>query len=243
MLKKCLIALILLAVSTAPTFGHAMWGYGITTAVKWEWQEQLGPPICVAMKVVMWAKLYFCNYDKNGIPSPSCLVVHQNPTNGDFDGCICMKLCVNFTKIRVGVKYLQQAWDAQAAAVQNNGKPYGPPPNTPSKDPTSGNKGNNYMIGIGTPGAEQYSGWDDEPSKSMDVVDGPHLTGEEKTLSICIRMRGVDPQALPYDQLALTYLGMIRTTLLPLIPPPGAPAGSTTGQWYTTKTYTGGGIP
>jgi hypothetical protein len=236
MLKKCLIALILLAVSTAPTFGHAMWGYGITTAVKWEWQEHLGPPICVAMKVVMWAKLYFCKYDKNGVPDPECLVVRQRADTNTFDGCICMKLCVNFTKIRIGVKYEQKAWDRNAAAAQNNGVGYGPPDGTPSKDPTTGNDGKNYKIGVGPPGSVVWSGWGTEPSSKYDETGGPYLTGNEKTLNICIEIRNVDPQALPYDQLAKTYLGMIRTTLLPLIPPPGAPSGSTSGTWYITKT-------
>jgi hypothetical protein len=99
MLKKCLIALVLVAISTAPTFAHVMWNYGVTTSVQWEWETHFGPEICVKMKVVMWAQLYFCDDED------VCLILKQQ-SNGDFMDCICMELCVNFSGINVTAKYI-----------------------------------------------------------------------------------------------------------------------------------------
>ncbi len=204
MLKKCLIALILVAISTAPSFAHAMWNYGVTTSVSWQWEEHFGPEICVKMKVVMWAQLYFCDDEGKDI----CLILKQQAQGddvlgvsaGDFFDCICMELCVNFSGIDVKVKYL------------------------PDKDivTTKDNKG--YAISIEDQGdPPSWSGWGSSPSDTLHVTS-IHLTGNNKPLTICLKAKDVDPQALEYNNLQTVLIGKVITSLIPTLAPPGEPA-------------------
>jgi hypothetical protein len=198
MLKKCLIALILLAIST-PGFAHVMWGYGVTTSVQWEWDSKPGPTICVKMKVVMWADLYFCD------PEVTCIMLQQQPTSGNFSGCICMKLCVNFSGLDVNAKYI------------------------PDLDITSAKDNKGYRIGIGLCRQEAWSGYEVQPSKTMHV-DTIHLTGNNLEFCICLKVKEVDPQALPYDNLNPVRIGEIQTKLTPTLAPPGQPANGIIGS-------------
>lgn len=225
MIRKYLIIFALVAVCTAPSLAHVMWAHNATTAVKWQWEEHPGSPVCVSVKVVMWAKLYFCEND----PVP-CLNVFQMPTAnpglweaGDFVGCICMKLCINFAGVKIGVEYLQVNWDAANAAAHNGGTPYGPYDGISTTDPTIGNDGKNYAISVAPAGSMAWSDWSDSPSASMNETQ-MHLSGHELLLDVCLKVRNVDPQALiATGQGEFVYLGTIVTTLTPTIAPPPTP--------------------
>jgi hypothetical protein len=201
MLKKCLIALVLMVVSSAPVFGHAMWDYGITTTVQWEWTPKIVGPICVQMRVVMWADLYW----------DGCIMLHQ-VENDVFVGCIVAQLCVNFTKIKVEVEY--EAMVDITTATDNKG----------------------YFIDI----SRKVAGQDCAPSfpaegklnpkDSINVDDGPYLMNNTLPLCICVKVIGVDPQTMAYNEanpLAPVQVGKVWATLTPRINPPGAPASGT----------------
>jgi hypothetical protein len=202
MLKKCLIALILVAL-TAPAFAHEMWGYGVTTSVKWEWAERSGPDIPVYMKVVMWADLDW-ERDSKGKPKKTELVLKQQADTGYFQDCIKMMLCVNFSGIKVGAKFVPNADALQV--------------NTSDKD-----KG--WRISVEDWGdAPSWSSWEKQPSSALQVTT-VHLTKDgRKPIAICLEMRDVDNQGLEYDGLKKTAIGTVFTTLLPTLAPPGQPA-------------------
>jgi hypothetical protein len=189
MLKKCLIALVLVALSSAPVFAHPTWEYGVTTSVSWEWATRPGPSICVQMKVVMWADLY-----KTG-----CLILKQVDGN-NFAGCVDVKLCVNFPGIDIGVQYI------------------------PEKDITTAKDNKGYKISIEEKGdAPDFSDWAVKPSAKFHTEE-VHLSNDLMILEICMLVKDVDPQALPYTNMSLVQVGEILTTLTPTLAPPGQPA-------------------
>lgn len=190
MLKKCLIALVLVALSSAPVFAHPTWGYGVTTSVSWEWATKPGCTVDVKMKIVMWADLY-CT---------GPLVIHQ--VDGDlFAGCVDVKLCVNFSGIKIDIQYVEIIDIADA------------------------DKDKDYRIALDDKGTgPNFGDWSPAPSDSMHVTD-VHLSNNLRLLTICLEVRNVDPQRMAYDpQMALVKIGEIVTTLTPTLAPPGQPA-------------------
>lgn len=217
MLKKCLIALALVVFASGPVLADETWGYGVTTTVTWEWDVKRGPDICVKMKVVMWADLYYCD------PDITCIILTQEPGdqtpgqdggNSYFSGCICMKLCNNFPGIDVGVKYI------------------------PSVDVTKADKNKGYAISIGTADALPTN-WAVQPSDTFHTND-IHLSNGLLTLKICVRVKEVDPQAMAFTGFdTLHTIGKVETTLTPTIAPPGY---SGTNPW-TDSEYNPPAIP
>lgn len=201
MLKKCLIALAIVAFSGAPALAHQTWGYGVTTTVVWEWDSKPGPPICVQMKVVMWADLYYEKTNK-GVDI-KCLVLKQTQGN-NFEGCINMFLCVNFAGIKVAAQYIP---DTDIVTTKDN-------------------KGYSISI-VEAPNGPNWSGYAYKPSASVQVND-VHLSNNLQKLIICLRAKDVDPQSIEYQgNLAPVTIGEIVTTLTPTIAPPGVSASTT----------------
>ena len=202
MLKKCLIALAIVAFASAPALAHKTWGYGVTTTVEWEWDEHPGPPICVQMKVVMWAELYYEKTNKG--KDITCLILKQVPNpdptkvSNNFEGCINMFLCVNFAGIKVGVQYKP---DVDIVTTKDN-------------------KGYSISI-VEAPNGPSWSGYAEKPTASVDVT-AVHLSTNLQKLIICLRAKDVDPQSIEYQgDLEPVDIGEIVTTLTPTIAPPG----------------------
>lgn len=99
MLKKCLIALLLVSFA-APVMADDEWAYtwGATTTVEWGWATKAGCEIDVVMKVVRWADLYCCT------EADETLELLQYADHA-FKGCVCVKLCVNFEGIAVTASF------------------------------------------------------------------------------------------------------------------------------------------
>ena len=176
--------------SSAPVFAHPTWGYGVTTSVSWEWATKNGCTVDVKMKVVMWADLY-CT---------GPLILHQ-VSGGLFEGCVDVKLCVNFSGINIKAQYVEIIDIAD---------------NKDDKD---------YALALDEKGTgPNYGGWSKAPSKSIQV-DTVHLSNNLKLLTLCLKVQNVDPQRMAYDpQMALVKIGEIVTTLTPTLAPPGQPA-------------------
>lgn len=196
MLKKSLIALVLVALCSAPSLAHVTWGYGVTTTITWEWDSKPGPTIDVCMIVVMWAKLY----------ADGCLILHQVDDTGEylslFRGCKEVELCVNFRGIMVKVQYVPII-----DVTKNTGN--------------KGNKGENYRISIDEPGSPSYSGWKKSPTDEFHVTTLHTTTIGNKVLEICLEARDVDPQYLEYSVGQKVKIGEITTLLTPTLTPPG----------------------
>jgi hypothetical protein len=196
MLKKSLIALVLVALCSAPSLAHVTWGYGVTTTITWEWDSKPGPTIDVCMIIVMWAKLYV----------DGCLTLHQVDDSGDylalFRGCKTVELCVNFKGIKVKVQYIPII-----EVTKNTGN--------------KGNKGENYRISIDEPGNPSYSGWKQSPTDEFHVTTLHTTTIGNKILEICLEARDVDPQYLEYSMGSKVKIGEITTLLTPTLAPPG----------------------
>ena len=63
-----------------------------------------------------------------------------------------------------------------------------------------------------------------------------HLTGQEKVITICLEMKDVDPQALPYQNLVPVQIGTVFTTLQPTLATPGL-SGSGSQSWTDYVQY------
>jgi len=198
MLKKSLIALVLVALCSAPSLAHVTWGYGVTTTITWEWDSKPGPTIDVCMVIVMWAKLYV----------DGCLTLHQvSEPSGGFDGalfrgCKTVELCVNFRGIKVKVQYIP---------IKEIAK------NTGDK----GNKGNTYRISIDEPGTPSYGDWKHSPTDEIEVTTLHTTSIGNKVLEICLEAKDVDPQFLEYSMGSKVKVGEITTLLTPTLTPPG----------------------
>jgi hypothetical protein len=210
MLKKSLIALLLVAICSGPALAHVTWGYGVTTTIQWKWDPKPGPEIPVKMKVVMWAKLYF-RYDTDKHRDKELILKQQG--NGNFYDCIDMLLCCNFEGIKVSAKFVPNA-DGKKVVTTKDDKGWR----------ISVNEGHAHDA---HPGG--WSGWAKEPSDSLTVAD-LCLTGNEKVITICVEMKDIDPQALPYQNLVPVQIGTVFTTLVPTIAPPGL-SGSGSQSW------------
>ena len=106
MLKKSLIALALVAFLGLPAMAHPNWGYSVETI--WHWEVKHALDVCVKIKVVRWADVYFAD-DKD-----KCLVLKQ--TDGDvFEDCIGLKVCNNFPGVKIMAKFVYTAGDPKVA--------------------------------------------------------------------------------------------------------------------------------
>jgi hypothetical protein len=210
MLKKSLIALLLVAICSGPALAHVTWGYGVTTTIKWEWDKKPGPDIPVKMKVVMWANLYF-RYNSKDHKDLELILKQQG--NGNFYDCIDLLLCCNFEGIKVEGKFVPNA-DGKKVVTTKDNKAF----RISVKD---GHAHDAHPGG--------WSDWKEQPSQSLQV-NTLHLTGNEKVITICLEMKDVDPQALPYQNLVPVQIGTVFTTLQPTLAPPGL-SGSGSQSW------------
>lgn len=209
MLKKSLIALLLVAFASAPAMAHYTWA--ATTTFIWEWEERECMRIPVKMYVVMWAKCYLCDKKKNTLilvqQSDAAAQANDRVNAGDFYGCICLELCVNFKGITMAAEFVEDVDVAKKYTI------YIDSPNDSGSDEGEG-KGNG------------------DTKASIDEMD-VHLTGNNlKPINVCLKAKDVDPQALEYKgDGTLHNVGTIIITLQPIgqavsggIPPyiPGA---------------------
>ena len=201
MLKKSLIALVLVALCSGPALAHVSWGYGQTTTITWEWESRPGPVIDVCIKVVMWAKLY----------ASGCLLVHQID-GGLFEGCKEVQLCVNFKGIEIEVQYIEITQVSKYHKDNNKGKYY-----KISIDEV-GQK--NYN-----------KDWEKSPTQSIEIDTLHLATASggagNKKLDICLMIRDVDPQYLEYTGGQAVKIGEITTLLTPTLMPPTVVGGVT----------------
>lgn len=91
MIKKSLIALVILTIFGGTV--HADEDWGVTTAMIWEWAKKDGPTVPILMKIVRWADLYL-------IEGQETLQLMQIGRH-EFQACINLAVCNNFPRLQV----------------------------------------------------------------------------------------------------------------------------------------------
>lgn len=150
MLKKCLIALTLIAICGVPAMADPIWGWGATTSVAWAWDAHPSIEIPVKMKVVRWAELYF----DNGEADDELVLVQI--AAGQFEGFVDVKLCANFPFVKIDVQFNEIAngndgiSNSYRISIAARGtKDYGDASNSPVDSMTTGDQ--IYLTGANLP--------------------------------------------------------------------------------------------
>jgi len=210
MLKRSLITLALVAFIGLPALAHDPWTTGtiqITTTASQDVfvARPWNGTIEVFIKVVRWADIYFCNNDDQTLVLTQMNDVGNALYNASapattFADCICMKVCVNFAGLVIGVNFTEQS-------------------NSPNPKVAV-----EYYLQATVEGST-YTGSAGASVATLDVpLSQIHLSNNLAEMQLCLIATGVDPQALIYTpQGQQQKIGEITMTLKPSGKPSGNP--------------------
>jgi len=156
-MKKVILALVTvgsLAVA-AQAFQDWTGQYGA-----WTWNPKNGQTVPVKMKIVRWADITYCPDQ----PQEIVLIETDSDGVGTYEGCVCLKACVNFAGLNVKAEYVH---DDNAIKFKDGGKKY--VSLVAAGDPRSYNEGSTTY-----------------------TVTSVHLSGSEKPLDLCVKLTNVD---------------------------------------------------
>lgn len=205
MIRKSLIALVILALFAGSVQAHPAWG--VTTSMNWEWAKKT-TYVDVHIKIVRWAEL---------AAKWAIVLVQQDDTS--FEGCTWVEVCNNFRNLAVEAELVNitenvaQNWYVSLIEV-----------NSMHGDRRDGY--NPEADGAIHPDPD-YSGGK-EARVVVDDTGRLNLTGYHGWLSLCVKAEGVDPQAMEYNpdnpQDNIRKVAEVLLTYYPDLPPSNADA-------------------
>jgi len=101
MKKRIIFTITLMLLLGLPAFAHEDWGFSTETIWHWDCKPASINPIPIKMNVVMWADVYFADKDNEEL----LLLQTEGAT---YEGCIGLKVCVNFPNLKVKAAYTKE---------------------------------------------------------------------------------------------------------------------------------------
>jgi len=177
-MKKVLLALAMVAFLAASAQAFNDW----TGSSVWTWTKKNGPTVPVKMKIVRWADITYCPDQ----PQEIVLIETDSDGVGTFEGCVCLKLCVNFSGLKIKAQY-----NHTGAALLTDGKKY-----------------------VSLVKAGDAKSWS-ENSKEITWND-IQLSNNLGTLELCVKLTKVDPQGVAYTGAnQVVQVGNVTITMWP----------------------------
>jgi len=213
MTRKSIIALFaVIALFAGTVQAHPPWD------LQYAWKA--AGSVDVQMYVVRWAEIYG---QENGI-----LITQQD--NGDFIGCTCLQVCVNFNFLRINAKFeaaqLVTSGTSPSGvgfkATANAGwyvslsSPYaGTSPTTTILNVGGHNAPSNDTAFDGTNCATFLSSVYEKDETSIVLANNSVAVGSNLPLALCVKAVDIDPQSQVYTVGMKIPVGTVILTMMP----------------------------
>jgi hypothetical protein len=225
MTRKCLIVLTLIGLLTGTVYADP--GWGVTTAMYWDWAEKTHN-VQVYMRMVRWADLYV-EYAITIVQRTDSKTGENGWAVGDFVGCTWIEVCNNFSNLHVDAKITPVAennvaehWYLMLTESGYHGDSLDgfTPPATPL-NPKKWDENETFEV--------VDDGINGDNNAILSGTGELNLTHNHGWLRLCVKATGVDPQGLEFDPTnpnTTKHCADIVLTYYPDLPPDVADAAS-----------------
>lgn len=183
MRRVLLVSLAAMAAMTLTVKADEEW-HAISTWLCWDWAKKAptASPVPVKINIVRWADITFCP------DQPKELVLHQISGTDEYEGCVCLEVCVNFAGLYINAEYIH---DYSAIKLKDGGKKF--VSLTAAGDPT------NYA--------------EDATTYHLSTLQ---LTGNLKALELCVKLTNLDMQSRwTVGDAPPVQIGQVKLTMWP----------------------------